>query len=108
MGLQAERQNADLKITWNRESASISNATLGVISIKDGDSRRTISLEAAQVRGGSLLYTPVSDEVQMELAVATPAGNATESVLVVLPTMGPAQTFVVRLPSRPCPLPAPA
>jgi hypothetical protein len=98
LGLQAERQNADLKITWNRESAAISNATLGVISIKDGDSRRTISLEAAQVRGGSLLYTPVSDQVQMELAVATPTGNAAESVLVVLPTMGPARTVAIQRP----------
>ena len=107
LGLQAERQNSDLKVTWNRESASISNATLGVISIKDGNSRRTISLQGAQVRAGSLLYTPVSDEVQMELAVATPAGNVIDSVLVLLPKAGPAQTFVVR-PPQAASLPAPA
>ena len=108
LGLQAERQNADLKVTWNRDAAAIYNATLGVISIKDGNLRRTISLQAAEVRTGSLLYTPVNDQVQMELAVATPTGNATESVLVLLPKTGPARTVAAQplvpvQPARPAP-----
>jgi len=107
LGLQAERQNGDLKVTWNRESAEISNATLGVISIKDGNSHRTISLQAAQVRSGSLLYSPMSDQVQMDLAVATPTGSVTDSVLVLLPKAGPVQTVAVR-PPQPATLPAAA
>lgn len=97
-GLEAERQGGDLKLAWNRASAAISNATSAVLSIQDGDARRTIPLQAAQVRGGSILYTPVSDQVQMELAVVSPSGNSAESVLVLLPKRGPARTVAIEPP----------
>jgi periplasmic protein TonB len=99
MGLRAERQNSDLKLTWNRQSPVIARATSGVLSIEDGNSRRTIPLQAAQVRSGSILYTPVSDQVQMQLTVTTPAGNATESVLVLLTRAGPPQTVAMHPPA---------
>src|SRR5579863_4656865 len=35
LGLQAERQNGDLKLTWNREAIAVRNATTGVLSIED-------------------------------------------------------------------------
>jgi protein TonB len=108
MGLHAERQSGDLKLTWNREAAVISNATSAVLSIEDGDSHRTIPLQANQVRAGSILYTPVSDQVQMELAVSTPADHVTESVLVLLPKTGPPQTLAARPPVHTPPPPAPA
>jgi hypothetical protein len=98
MSLRAERQNADLKLTWDREASMIANATSAVLSIEDGDSRRTIPLRATEVRAGSILYTPVSDQVRMELAVSTPADHVTESVLVLLPKTGPPQTLVARPP----------
>lgn len=98
IGLHAERQNADLKLTWDRGSAVIVHATSAVLSIEDGDARRTIPLQAAQVRTGSILYTPVSDQVQMELAVATPAESATESVLVLLPKAGAVRTVAILPP----------
>ena len=68
IGLHAQRQNADLQLTWDRESPVIVQATSAVLSIEDGEARRTIPLHAAQVHTGSILYTPVSDQVQMELA----------------------------------------
>jgi hypothetical protein len=88
LGLRAERQNGDLKLTWNRESPTIEDASSGVLSILDGNSRRDLSLTASQVRGGSLLYSPSSDQVQMQLAVTGGAGVSEESVIVILPKGG--------------------
>lgn len=91
MDLQAERQNGDVKLTWNRNSSVISDATSALLSIEDGPVKREIHLDALQVHGGSILYTPISDEVQMQLAVVDPAATAVESVIVVLPATGPAR-----------------
>jgi hypothetical protein len=88
LGLRAERQNGDLKLTWNRESPAIAGAASGVLSILDGDYRRDLSLTAAQVRGGSLLYSPSGDQIQMQLAVSGQTGDSAESVIVILPKTG--------------------
>ena len=89
MGFAAERQNGDLKLTWRRDSAVIRSATSGVLSIEDGASRRELRLMADQVRGGSILYSPLSDQVQMQLTVSAPDATATESVIVINPRIGP-------------------
>ena len=87
-----------MQLTWNRGSPVITQATSAVLSIEDGDAHRTIPLQAAQVRTGSILYTPVSDQVQMQLAVITPSASVTESVLVLLPKTGPARTVAIHPP----------
>jgi hypothetical protein len=91
IGLHAERQNGDLVLTWNRQSALITGATSGVLLIQDGDATRQIPLDATQVRGGSILYSPATDQVQMRLTVTNPASTTTESVMVLLPKTGPPQ-----------------
>jgi hypothetical protein len=95
IALHAKRQNGDLELTWNRESALIATATSGVISIQDGESKakRQIALDSTQVRGGSLLYSPTSDQILMQLTVTTPADTVTESVMVILPKVGSPQTY---------------
>ena len=87
-GLQAERQNGDLKLTWNRESPVVLNATSGVLAIEDGGISRKITLDPMQVRSASILYAPTTDQVQMQLSVLTPQGTITESVLVILAKTG--------------------
>ena len=91
LGLRAERQNGDLLLTWNRQSAQIIGATSGVLLIQDGNANRQIALDAAQVSEGSILYSPITDQVQMRLTVTTPSGSTTESVMVLLPKAGPPQ-----------------
>ena len=95
IALHAKRQNGDLELTWNRESALIATATSGVITIQDGpsESKRQIALDSTQVRGGSLLYSPTSDQILMQLTVTTPADTVTESVMVVLPKAGSLHTY---------------
>ena len=105
LGLHARRQNTDLELTWSRDSALIAVAQSGVIAIQDGKSKREIPLNAAQVHGGSLLYSPSSDQITMQLMVMTPEITATETVMVVLPKGGVTpQTYELsasRLPANP-------
>ena len=88
LALHAVRQNGDLELTWNRNSPLITAATSGVISIQDGESKRFVALDSAQLRGAGILYSPTSDQVLMQLAVTTPDGTVTEAVTAILPKAG--------------------
>lgn len=92
MGLHAARQNGDLEVTWDRGSAPIAAARYAVISVEDGDSKRSIFLDSAQLRSGSLLYSPTSDQVLIDLKVVTPTETINESVTAILPKAGKPQT----------------
>jgi hypothetical protein len=92
MSLHAVRQNADLALTWNRESALIANATSGALSIKDGESTRVVPFDPARLRDGSILYSPKTDQILMQLTVSTATDSYTESVTVILPTGKEART----------------
>ena len=84
LGLHARRQDRDLELTWNRESAWVAAATSAVISIDDGASRRQIPLDPSGLRNGSILYSPSTDQVLIQLSVTAPTGTAAESVRVIL------------------------
>jgi len=108
LGLVAQRQAGDLQLTWHRDSAAIAAATSGALSIEDGASRREIPLAASQLRSGSVLYSPASDEVTMQLTVSTPAGPVSESVMVVLSSSGPPKTYPLPSPHESAPSNPPA
>ncbi len=109
LGLQAERHNGDVKLSWNRNSASVLNATSGMLSIEDGGASRKIVLDPLQVRNGSILYAPTSDQVQMQVTLFSTQGSTSESVLVILPKAGsPQQEAVVRRVAPPAPQLPPA
>jgi Gram-negative bacterial TonB protein C-terminal len=83
--LRAERQGEDLKILWDLNSPEVAGATSGVLDIDDGGARRQIPMSADQVRFGSLLYTPVSDQVSVRLTTLKDnQSTKQESVLVLL------------------------
>ena len=94
LGLQAERQNGDLKLTWNRDSAVVRSAASGLLSIEDGEERYAIQLGSAQIRNASILYAPKSDRIQVQLTVQG-QDPISESVIVILPKSGNShvQTF---------------
>ena len=96
LGLQAERHNGDLTLTWNRQATPILNADSGVLSIADGEINRTIALDAGQVRSGSILYVPTGDQIRMQLTVLSAQGETSESVMVLLPSRGSRQPLLVR------------
>jgi len=83
--LRAERQGDDLKIMWDLNSPEVAGATSGVLDIDDGGATRRIPMTADQVRFGSLLYTPVSEQVSVRLtALKDNQSTRQESVLVLL------------------------
>jgi len=94
LGLQAERQNGDLKLTWNRDSAVVRSAASGLLSIEDGEERYAIQLGSAQIRNASILYAPKSERIQVQLTVQG-QDPISESVIVILPKSGNShvQTF---------------
>jgi len=107
IGLQAERHNGDLKLTWDRQSPLIGSAISGTLVIEDGAAKREIRLDAGMVHSGSLLYSPVGDQIQMQLTVEGPQQQTTtETVLVLLSNPGTPQSQVLNIKSVPA-TPAP-
>ena len=94
IGLQAERQNGDLRVTWNRASSAVRSAISGVLSVEDGTTHRKITLDSTQVRNANILYAPVTDQVQFELTLVG-SEAVSESVLVILPKSGSPQVQTV-------------
>ncbi|HWR53697.1 MAG TPA: hypothetical protein VN428_21485, partial [Bryobacteraceae bacterium] len=85
LALTAERSGTDYRVTWDRNAPAVLFATKGVLSIADGGSRRVVDLDLAQLKGGSLLYTPASGDVLIQLEVIGKGPNVTESVRVLAP-----------------------
>lgn len=99
--LRAERQGGDLKISWDLNSAAVASAVSGVLDIDDGGEKRRIPLDGRQIRFGSVLYTPRSDEVSVDLTALKEDGSAGEASVLVLLTGsggGAATTAVRNLP----------
>ena len=83
--LRAERQGDDLKILWDLHSPAVAEATSGVLDILDGSASRRILMTADQVRFGSLLYSPASDQISVRLTtLKNDQSTEQESVLVLL------------------------
>jgi hypothetical protein len=89
LGLQAQRQGADLKVTWNGSSDAIRTASSGVLMILAGGEYRQIGLDVEQMRHGSIVYAPTADQIRIELTVHGSQGALSESVIVLLPQMQP-------------------
>ena len=89
--LWVDRQGTDLRISWNRSVTSFTRAKAGLLSIKDGDSLpQQLHLDAEQLRTGSVLYSPLSDQVQFRLELRQPDGqNVSESVVALSAVRSP-------------------
>jgi protein TonB len=83
--LRAERQGEDLKIMWDLNSPAVAGATSGVLDIDDGGTARRIVMTADQVRFGSVLYSPASEQISVRLTtLKDDQSTEQESVLVLL------------------------
>jgi TonB family protein len=83
--LRVDQQGADLRISWNRSAAAISRAKAGLLSIWDGNNvTQQLHLAADQLRTGSLLYTPSTNQVQLRLDLREPDGHDVSESLLAL------------------------
>jgi len=80
--LRVEPSGTDLLLTWNKNSAAITNASHGVLSINDGDRHENYDMDANQLTTGTIMYTPVSGDVsfRMEVTGKNQTKTLTESV----------------------------
>jgi TonB family protein len=89
--LRVDRTPGGLLLMWNRDAEAIRGATKVVLAIGDGDRHENIEMDPEQVRTGSILYPPISQDVsfRMEVTDAQHSKTASESLRVLDPRPSP-------------------
>jgi TonB family protein len=105
MSLRVERSAGELLLTWNRDSDVIRGATHAVLSIADGERHENVDLDLAQLRNGSIVYSPSSSDIVFQLSVTGKNSTQTqsESVRVLRTRPSPMPEPPPTSPSRPVP-----
>jgi protein TonB len=95
LALRVEHSGGELMLTWNRESSAIKSATRAVLAISDGAQHENVDMDLAQLRNGSIVYSPSSSDIvfRMEVTGSDQTKTTSESVRV--------------LRTRPSPMPEP-
>jgi hypothetical protein len=85
LGLDVVREGGDLRVGWNRNSEVLARAMSGTLSIADGPIRKDLAIDVSELRGGYIIYTPVTDDVFLLLQVLTKDSDQplSESVRIV-------------------------
>jgi hypothetical protein len=84
IALKVERQGTDLSVTWNHNSPLVSRAEAGRLTIYDGGTRE-FPLDKDHIRSGSVVYSPVTAQIRVQMDLQTSDHRVTsESVMVVL------------------------
>ena len=94
LALTAERRGSDLVLSWNKEAPTVARANYGMLIIRGKDTRRDIALTPDQLRAGSIVYTPTTDQVEVELSVVDGEQVTKDSVIVLLPRKGDKNAIV--------------
>jgi len=83
--LRVERANGELLVTWNRDAAAIRSATKAVLSINDGEQHENVDMDLAQLRNGSIVYSPQTTDISFKMEVTGKDAEKTmsESVRVL-------------------------
>ena len=103
MALRVERSAGELLLTWNRDSDAIRGATHAMLSIADGERHENVDLDLAQLRNGSIVYSPSSSDIVFQLAVTgkNSAQTQSESVRVLRTRPSPMPEPPSSSPSKP-------
>ena len=94
IALRVEREAGQLLLTWNREAQAIKTATRAMLSISDGPQHENIDIDLAQLRNGSVAYTPITSDVSFRLEITGPDNR-------------PQSEYVRVLGTKPSPMPPP-
>jgi protein TonB len=91
--LRVENSNGALLLTWNRDSAAIKNATKAVLTINDGEQHENVEMDLAQLRNGSIVYSPQTADISfnMEVTGKDSAKPVSESVRALRTRPSPLQ-----------------
>jgi hypothetical protein len=104
IALKVLQQGTDLSLRWNHNSTLISNAESGRLTIYDGGTRE-FALDKNHIRSGSIVYSPVSDHILIQLDIQTREHRTVrESVQVILNRLNQSElteSFAVVQPPKP-------
>jgi hypothetical protein len=70
LGLKVETNAGQLLLSWNRAATIVSTATRATLTINDGDHKEDVDLDLATLHNGSIVYSPISNDVSFRLEVA--------------------------------------
>jgi TonB family protein len=89
--LKTERRGTDWELSWNQRAAILLRAEKGRLQIRDGFVHKNIDLDSSELRNGRIIYTPMSDNVVVELEVETAKSEelVSESVRIVAGVLPP-------------------
>jgi hypothetical protein len=84
LSLQVEKSGSDFRVRWNRDPVTMDHAEAGLLRIRDGDHQQEFHLDVDELRTGSVLYVPASNQVQFRLEISG-AGQrrVSESILAL-------------------------
>ncbi|MGD0199369.1 MAG: TonB family protein [Bryobacteraceae bacterium] len=108
LGLKVERNAGQLQLSWNGSAKLIATATRATLSITDGDHREDVDLDLALLRKGSIIYSPISTDVNFRLEVTDLKSRKSVSESVRVLAGRPSPGVVAAAPSAAKPGPNPA
>lgn len=103
-GLGAHWEGKGIRLTWNGANPAIQHADLGILRIVDGNLRRDDELDAGALRGGTVWYKPLTEEMKFRLDVLGPAEHAAEWLLLIAPHLPAPPSSALRAPAPPAPV----
>jgi protein TonB len=86
LGLKLERSGAAWKLSWDADAPSVQSATEAHLLISDGVIHRDMPLSSSDLRGGTIIYTPMTDDVVLQLQLNDP--GAAEPLSASVRTVG--------------------
>lgn len=69
LNLTASRTGNSLTVRWNRDALAVRNAQSAVLDIQDGGLSKSVDLEVADLRNGTVIYQNSSNAVRFRLVV---------------------------------------
>lgn len=85
--LSATPTDDSVHVRWDRSSPVLREAQSGTLEITEGDQRKTVELDLANLRNGSVIYRRASDEVEFRLEVSVgPHASVSETIRFQAPT----------------------
>ena len=69
LSLSVKKSGDNLRLSWSRRSPAVRYAQRGLLEIDDGGYTRPVTLDAAQLQNGSLIYRSVSKSVRFRMTV---------------------------------------
>lgn len=89
MTLAAALSGNAVVVSWDANSAPVSEAREGMLTIRDGSVRRELPLTKSMLSARNLVFKAVTETLQIQLEVYSPTGKSTrETVLVLLSPRG--------------------